>query len=111
MPVDGVRRTELVEASLKCAYSFSKEAIYNDIIRDTPTIHLFKNILLFFAHEEKTGSVDNIIRLTAGIIESVSSADLEGAYIIYREGLEEAVIRLSNHGNQKIGKEYVNHNM
>ena len=76
------------------------------------TIRLFKGILLFFAPEDtKTGSTDNIIRLVAGIIVSVSSADLEGAYIIYREGLEEAVIRLSNHGNEKIGKEYVKVNM
>merc|ERR1712110_318827 len=36
------------------------------------------------------------------IIEFICIADLEGAYIIFREGLEETVINLTNHPNQKI---------
>ena len=104
MPIDGVRLTELVDASLRCACSFSKEPSYNDIIRDISTVRLFKNILLFFAHEDNKGPTENIVKLATAIIEFISSADLEGAYIIYREGLEEAVIRLTNHSNQKIGK-------
>ena len=107
MPIDGVKLTELVDASLRCAYRFSKEPIYNDIIRDLNTVRLFKNILLFFAHDENKGPTENIVRLSVNIIEFISSADLEGAYIIHREGLDDAVIRLANHGNQKIGKKYI----
>ena len=104
MPVDGVKLSDLADASLSCAVSFSKEPIYNEIIRNMNNIRLFKDILLF-AHVENKGSTDNITRLAAGVIEAISGADLEGAYIIYREGLEEPVIRLSNHSNQKIGKD------
>ena len=87
-----------------CVFQLSKESIYKDIIWDMNNIRMFKAILLYFTHEENKGPIENIVRLAAGIIEAVSSADLEGAYIIYREGLEETVIRLSNHSNQKIGK-------
>jgi hypothetical protein len=58
---------------------------------------------MFFASEDK-GPTENIVRLSVNIIEFISSADVEGAYIIHQEGLEEFVIRLTNHGNQKIGK-------
>lgn len=54
--------------------------------------------------EENKGSTDTIIRLTAGIIDAISTTDLEGAYIVHREGLDEAVIPLSNHSNQKIAQ-------
>ena len=104
MPVDGVRLTELIDASLRCAIRFSKEPIYNDIIRDINTVRLFKNILLFFSQDLPT---ENIVRLSVIIIESIASADLDGAYIIDQEGLEEVVIRLANHSNQKIGKKYI----
>ena len=105
MPVDNVRLTHILEASLTCVHSFSKQRIYNNIIRDINSIRLFKDMLLFFSGKEIKGSIDSIICLTAGIIETISSADVDGAYIIYREGLKEAVIRLQNHSNQKIGKD------
>ena len=43
------------------------------------------------------------MKLATAIIEFICIADLEGAYIIFREGLEETVINLTNHPNQKIG--------
>jgi len=102
VPIDGVKLTELIDASLRCAFSFSKETIYYDVMRDVKTVKLFKHILLFFAHEENKGPIENIVRLAAAVIEFISSSDLEGAYIIYQEGFDEAVIRLANHSNQKI---------
>ena len=74
-------------------------------MRDANAMQLFKAIMLVFTRcpEENKGSTDTIIRLTAGIIDAISTTDLEGAYIVHREGLDEAVLLLSNHSNQKIG--------
>ena len=86
-------------------FYFSKDQVYQDIMRDANAMQLFKAIMLVFTRcpEENKGSTDTIIRLTAGIIDAISTTDLEGAYIVHREGLDEAVIPLSNHSNQKIG--------
>ena len=94
-----------MEAALGCMFYFSKDQVYQDIMRDANAMQLFKAIMLVFTRcpEENKGSSDTIIRLTAGIIDAISTTDLEGAYIVHREGLDEAVIPLSNHSNQKIG--------
>merc|ERR1719328_34324 len=100
-PVDNVRMTELVDASLKCTTNFAKEPIYNDVIRDMESIRLFKNILLHFAGDNK-GPTETLLRLTIMIIEIIASSDLDGAFIIHQENIEQDVIRLANHSNQKI---------
>ena len=105
-PVDNVRMTELVDASLKCTTNFAKEPIYNDVIRDIESIRLFKNILLHFAGDNK-GPTETLLRLTIMIIEIIASSDLDGAFIIHQENIEQDVIRLANHSNQKIGR-YLN---
>lgn len=102
-PVDNVRMTELVDASLKCTTNFAKEPIYNDVIRDMESIRLFKNILLHFAGDNK-GPTETLLRLTIMIIEIIASSDLDGAFIIHQENIEQDVIRLANHSNQKIGR-------
>ena len=94
--------TELVDASLKCTTNFAKEPIYNDVIRDMESIRLFKNILLHFAGDNK-GPTETLLRLTIMIIEIIASSDLDGAFIIHQENIEQDVIRLANHSNQKIG--------
>ena len=100
---NGVRFSELVDVSLRCVFGFCKEPIYKDVVRNIQAIQLFKNTLSFFAHQENKGQTENIVKLATAIIEFICIADLEGAYIIFREGLEETVINLTNHPNQKIG--------
>ena len=103
MPVNGIRMTELVDASLKCATNFAKEATYNEVIRDIASIQLFRNILCHFAGDNK-GPTETLLRLAIMIIEIIASADLDGAFIIHQQNIEQDVIRLANHSNQKIGK-------
>ena len=85
--------------------NFSKEPIYSDVMRDVNTVKLFKHILLFFANDENKSPIENIVLLATKVIEVISSSDLEGAYLIYQQGIEESVVRLAHHSNQKIGKD------
>ena len=94
--------TELVDASLKCATNFAKEPIYNDVIRDIESIRLFRSILIYFANDNK-GPTDTLLRFAIMLIETIASSDLDGAFIIHQENIEQDVIRLANHNNQKIG--------
>jgi len=102
-PVDGVRMTELVDASLKCSTNFAKEPIYNDVIRDMENIRLFRNILIHFSNDNK-GPAEALLRFAIMLIEIIASSDLDGAFIIYQENIEQDVIKLASHNNQKIAQ-------
>ena len=95
--------TELVDASLKCSTNFAKEPIYNDVIRDKENIRLFRNILVHFSNDNK-GPAEALLRFAIMLIEIIASSDLDGAFIIYQENIEQDVIKLASHNNQKIGK-------
>ena len=98
-----MRLEEIVEASLSCVYHLAREPSNKNLFRDVAVIRLLKRILAC-GPPPQNGNGETIIRLTAGIVCEVSSSDIEGAFIVYREGLMEPLKDLVNSRNEKIGK-------
>ena len=100
-PVDGVRLEEIVEASLSVVFHLAKESSNRHLIRDVAVIRLLKRILSC-GPPPQNGNGETIIRLTAGIVNEVSN-EIEGAFIIHKEGLADHLKPLINSRNEKIG--------